>query len=93
MKEFVDELIMCPKCGAEGSVRWVRKFNAREDRALMNHFIDETHEKYICEKCKYEKKFPFKSYIWALQKKLMSITFQKMSWINCGLPVIDVLQK
>ena len=22
MKEFVDELIMCPKCGAEGSVRW-----------------------------------------------------------------------
>ena len=44
MKEFVNELIMCPKCGAEGSVRWVRKFNAREDRALMNHFIDETHE-------------------------------------------------
>lgn len=59
MKEFVNELIMCPKCVAEGSVRWVRKFNAREDRALMNHFIDETHEKYICEKCKYEKKFSF----------------------------------
>ena len=59
MKEFTDEIIICPKCGAEGNVRWVKKFNAREDRALMNHFIDETHEKYICEKCKYERLYSF----------------------------------
>ena len=59
MKKFADELIICPMCGAEGNVRWVRKFNAREDRALINHFIDETHETYVCEKCKYEKKHSF----------------------------------
>ena len=59
MKEFVDELIRCPKCGAEGSVRWVRKYNAREGRELMNQVIEERHENYVCEKCKYEKKFSF----------------------------------
>ena len=70
MKEFVDELIMCPKCGAEGNVRWVRKFNAREDRTLMNHFIDETHEKYICKKCKYEKKYSFQIVYWGATQEV-----------------------
>ena len=59
MKEFVEEIIICPNCGTEGRVRWATRFNAREDPALMNHLIDETHEKYICEKCRYEKKYSF----------------------------------
>ena len=74
MKEFVDELIMCPKCGAEGKVRWVRKFNAREDRTLMNHFINETHEKYICEKCKHERLYSF-SIIYSSVTQEFSVTY------------------
>ena len=74
MKEFVDEPIICPKCGAEGNVQWVRKFNAREDRALMNHFIDETHEKYICEKCKHERLYSF-SMIYSSVTQEVSVTY------------------
>ena len=70
MKEFIDETIICPKCSTEDSARWVRKFNAREDRALMNHFIDETHETYICEKCKYEKKYSIQIVYWGTTQEV-----------------------
>lgn len=36
----------------------------------MNHFIDETHEKYICEKCKYEKKFSFQIVYWGATQEV-----------------------
>lgn len=74
MKEFIDETIICPKCGAEGSVRWVRKFNAREDRELMNHFIDETHEVYICEKCKHERLYSY-TIIYSSVTQEFSVTY------------------
>ena len=59
MKKLIERSILCPECGTEGKVRWVEKFNDREDKILLSHLIEETHEKYICEKCKHERRYYF----------------------------------